>query len=55
MPSALIFQGAPENEQSNTWEDISQHLVSLSPSTLNLQWIRPTPEYGSQNSKNLGW
>ena len=37
MPSALIFQGAPENEQSNTWEDISQHLVSLSPSTLNLQ------------------
>ena len=29
MRSTLIFRGVPENEQSDAWEDVSRHLVSL--------------------------
>ena len=38
MRSIFIFQGVPENEQSDAWEDVSGHLVSLLLSRLNLNY-----------------
>ena len=38
MQSTSIFQGVPENEQSDAWEDVSRHLVSLLSSRLNLNY-----------------
>ena len=38
MWSTLIFQGVPENEQSDAGEDVSQHLVSLLSRRLNLNY-----------------
>ena len=38
MQSTLKFCGVPENELSDAWEDVSQHLVLLLSSRLNLNY-----------------
>ena len=38
MRPTLIFRGVPANEQSDAWEDVSRHLVSLLSSRLNLNY-----------------
>ena len=38
MWSTLIFPEVPKNKQSDAWEDVSRHLVSLLSSRLNLNY-----------------
>ena len=38
MQLTFIFLGLPENEESNAWEDVPPHLVSLLSSRLNLNY-----------------
>ena len=38
MQSKLIFRGVTENEQSDAWEDVARHLVSLLSNRLNLNY-----------------